>query len=299
VDYGNGANGGVYVGSNTYINFGCMTTALGSFSASSPSCPTLFLGAADNSYQQVFGINTGTGYRLRYEGATGTSGVIGSPTIVLEVTFEMGGDLVVDVGQNAAAALQIGLSDGLGTWALTPANLGGTLAPYTSYRLSGLATAVPGGVVVVPPPPPSITSMPIAALAGSGGMPQLWAGGSVDDAVLAFTIPFSFYMFNVRRRCLSRAALACTRMRTRMRAAPPAPLPSVNPCPLPFSSLTSPSRLLPPHPAARAADGLWQRRQRRGLCRLQHLHHLWLRHRDSGRDDRRQPALPDAPPGRR
>jgi hypothetical protein len=69
------------------------------------------------------------------------------------------------------------------------------------------ALAISTSSVPSPSPTPSITATPLAALAGSGGMTQLWTG-SADDAYLAFTIPFSFRLFNVRHGWGAAAALA-------------------------------------------------------------------------------------------
>jgi len=140
-EYGNGANGGVWMSANTYITLGCKSLAFGSFSASNPPCPTLFLGAADNSYQRVWGLHVvGSGYRVRYEGTAAQTGTVGSPNIVLEITFETGGDIVVDVGQHARTGGQLGLTNGGGVWALTNYKfvVGGMLANNMRYRVSGL-----------------------------------------------------------------------------------------------------------------------------------------------------------------
>lgn len=77
-----------YIGSNTYITFGAGSTVYSSLSATNPGLPKFFLGAADNSYQRVAYYTGGTDYvRIRYEGNGSTSGTVGSPGIVLEITF--------------------------------------------------------------------------------------------------------------------------------------------------------------------------------------------------------------------
>lgn len=77
-----------YIGSNTYITFGSGSTVFSSLSASNPALHKIHLGAADNSYQQVSMIQSGTDYtRIRYEGNGSPSGTIGSPGIVYEATF--------------------------------------------------------------------------------------------------------------------------------------------------------------------------------------------------------------------
>jgi hypothetical protein len=91
-----------FVGSNTYITFGSGSTAYSGLSASNPPFPKFFLGAADNSYQRVAYYTGGTDYvRIRYEGNGTTSGTVGSPGIVLEITIfnpaKSGGNQFVQV----------------------------------------------------------------------------------------------------------------------------------------------------------------------------------------------------------
>jgi hypothetical protein len=77
-----------FVGSNTYITFASGSNAFSSLSASNPALNKIHLGAADNSYQRVATISSGTDYtRIRYEGTAATSGTAGSPNIVYEATF--------------------------------------------------------------------------------------------------------------------------------------------------------------------------------------------------------------------
>jgi hypothetical protein len=78
----------VFVGSNTYLTFGSGSTAYSSLSATNPPFNKIHIGAADNSYQRVSTISSGTNYtRIRYEGNASTSGTVGSPGIVYEATF--------------------------------------------------------------------------------------------------------------------------------------------------------------------------------------------------------------------
>jgi hypothetical protein len=87
----------------------------------------------------VWGLHVaGSGYRVRYEGTNAESGVIGSPNIVLEIMFEAGGDIVVDVVQNAGvlSPAKVGLSDGV-RWILDSAGFA-SLRSNRSYRISGL-----------------------------------------------------------------------------------------------------------------------------------------------------------------
>ena len=77
-----------YMGSNTYLTFGGGSSTYNSLSASNPGLPKFMFGAADNSYQRVSRFTSGTDYqRIRYEGTASTSGTVGSPNIVLEITL--------------------------------------------------------------------------------------------------------------------------------------------------------------------------------------------------------------------
>ena len=78
-----------YMGSNTYLTFGSGSTNFSGLSASTPALPKFMFGAADNSYQRVSTITSGTAAytRIRYEGTATTSGTVGSPNIVLEITL--------------------------------------------------------------------------------------------------------------------------------------------------------------------------------------------------------------------
>jgi hypothetical protein len=77
-----------YMGSNTYLTFGSGSNEWSGLSAFTPALPKFMFGAADNSYQRVSRFTSGTAYqRIRYEGAASTSGTVGSPNIVLEITL--------------------------------------------------------------------------------------------------------------------------------------------------------------------------------------------------------------------
>ena len=77
-----------YMGSNTYLTFSAGSSVFNVLSASNPALPKFMFGASDNSYQRVSKFASGTDYqRIRYEGTASTSGVVGSPNIVLEITL--------------------------------------------------------------------------------------------------------------------------------------------------------------------------------------------------------------------
>lgn len=76
-----------YVGSNGYLTFGASSTIF-NVGTSSPPYPKIFFGAGDNSFQRVGYISTTDKYtKIRYEGNGATTGTLGSPGIVVELTF--------------------------------------------------------------------------------------------------------------------------------------------------------------------------------------------------------------------
>lgn len=77
-----------FMGSNSYITFNSGSTVFNSLSVSNPPYPKFMFGSGDNSYQRVSTFTSGTDYvRIRYEGTAATSGTVGSPNIVLEITL--------------------------------------------------------------------------------------------------------------------------------------------------------------------------------------------------------------------
>lgn len=94
-----------YMGSNTYLTFSAGASEygqLGALGATRPPVPKFHFGAADNSYQRVSSYASGNNYfRIRYEGTAATSGTVGSPNIVLEITLFnpniMGGNNVLEL----------------------------------------------------------------------------------------------------------------------------------------------------------------------------------------------------------
>ena len=88
----------VFVGSNSYLTFGAGSSAYSNLSATVPG-QALLVGGADNSYQRVYTKDNGDGsFRIRYEGAAGTSGTPGSPTIAWEATLCTDGKILLAVG---------------------------------------------------------------------------------------------------------------------------------------------------------------------------------------------------------
>jgi len=103
----------VSVGSNGYLTFGGSSDAYASLGAANPPLPAIHVCAADRSFQRVYAGTEGTTYRIRYEGSTNTTGTLGSPTVVWEVTFSSvnTSTILIDMGANAA--------DGTGTSGVT------------------------------------------------------------------------------------------------------------------------------------------------------------------------------------
>ena len=74
--------------SNDYITFGSGSSEYSGLSASVPALNKIHFAGADNSWQRVSSITSGTDYkRLRWEGTNSTSGTPGSPNMVYELTF--------------------------------------------------------------------------------------------------------------------------------------------------------------------------------------------------------------------
>lgn len=124
----------VYVGSNGYVTFGTGSTVT-SVTGSSPPYPTIAIDAGNRSYQRVYaGSEDGNAtYRIRYEGASGTSGTPGSSTVFWELLFTAAtpGVIELDIGANAASGLGFsGITNGAGT-ILTRLEAGTVSTGYT------------------------------------------------------------------------------------------------------------------------------------------------------------------------
>jgi hypothetical protein len=139
--------------SNFYITFGSGSSVFNSLSASNPALNKIFFAAADNSWQRVSIITSGTNYkRLRFEGTSGTSGTPGSPNMVYELTFFnpilTNGEnwLELLVGQQARGTNNASVISGI--YSSTALLSGGNLGPYPnrgvtanqSYVLVGNST---------------------------------------------------------------------------------------------------------------------------------------------------------------
>lgn len=131
-----------YVGSNSYITFGGGSNNYYNLSASNPALPKIVFGYADNSYQRVSYVQSGTDYtRIRFEGNCSTSGTGGSPGVVYEVTFfntnKTSGNNVVEVlVGNRCNNNFMGIGNSSSYYTT------GTFNPNTSYVFSGDPTGV-------------------------------------------------------------------------------------------------------------------------------------------------------------
>jgi len=145
-----------FVGSNGYITFGSGSSEYQSLSASVPALNKLHFAGGDRSFQRVY-TRTGrvrAGYKyasVRWEGSSGTSGTLGSPTVVTEITFyeqNLAGNQWIDVryGVNATTGLYMlansstayasGTSSADSSWVFE-GNAAGTSWTLTSNRYIG------------------------------------------------------------------------------------------------------------------------------------------------------------------
>lgn len=169
VNYGNGQNGGVFIGSNGYITFGAGSDVYTGIGVSNPPYPKILLQGADDSYQKVFAgsQDAGNTYLTRYEGAGSSSGTYGSPTLIWEVKFYRNQKIQIVMG----AVDRVGACGIANSTAYIDDMAGASYVANTSYSASdtngdygtGLRwTAGTGSVTYgyVIPPVPSPTPTP-------------------------------------------------------------------------------------------------------------------------------------------
>ena len=78
----------VYAVSNSFLTFGTASTQYSGLSASNPAVNKIMYGAADNSYQRVSTLTSGTDFiTIRHEGQNTTSGSPGSSNLIFEITL--------------------------------------------------------------------------------------------------------------------------------------------------------------------------------------------------------------------
>ena len=81
----------LYPSTNFYLTFGGGSTVWSGVSVTNPALPKIMWCAQDNSVQRIYygteGVAPNRRFRVRQEGASTTSGTLGSPTMVCEWTF--------------------------------------------------------------------------------------------------------------------------------------------------------------------------------------------------------------------
>ena len=100
VNYGKGLNGGIYVGSNSYITFGGGSSVYSGLTVSNPARPHIQIGSGDRSWQRLYTYDYGTFTSIRFEGTLGTSGTVGSPNIVWYAELYANGNILLILAQN-------------------------------------------------------------------------------------------------------------------------------------------------------------------------------------------------------
>jgi hypothetical protein len=135
-----------YPNSNTYITFGAGSTLYNSLSATSPANNKIYIAAKDNSWQRVSSTQSTSFHRLRWEGTSTTTGVVGNPNMVYELTLFnptfTGGVPWIEllVGTQASGTNSVSVISGLYS---TSAKLtGGDLGPYPNRGVSPLTSYV-------------------------------------------------------------------------------------------------------------------------------------------------------------
>jgi len=94
--------------SNFYITFGTGSTVFSALANNNPALNKIFFAGADNSWQRVSRITSGTDYlRIRWEGSSSTSGVVGNPNMVYELTFFN----PTNTGNNSVFELLVGVQN--------------------------------------------------------------------------------------------------------------------------------------------------------------------------------------------
>lgn len=136
----------VYVGSNSYLTFGAGSNVFSGVAANVPALAKIMIGARDNSYQQIFGGVSGTApnrtYRIRFEGTAATSGTVGSPNIVWEVTFFENNPAQIELhlGSNSNTGGYFGVCTASERVADLPTK---TNTGYTITTAAGVASPIP------------------------------------------------------------------------------------------------------------------------------------------------------------
>lgn len=139
--YNNTNYSSFYPNSNYYITFGSGSNQFNSLSASNPALNKIYFAGADNSWQRVSSVSSGTDYlRLRWEGTASTSGTVGSPNMVYELTFfnllKTNNVPVLEllVGAQSRGNSAVGVISGI--YSASAKLTGGDLGPYPNRGVS-------------------------------------------------------------------------------------------------------------------------------------------------------------------
>ena len=124
-DFGNDLNGGIYIGSNSFITFGFGSNSYSGFSATNPGLGIL-VNAADRAWEYVYaGIENGN-FRVRWEGSNVGSQITSA---YWEMIFFTNGMIQLVLGTYPAPIGVSGISNGT---AFSPST---TFDQNTSYAL--------------------------------------------------------------------------------------------------------------------------------------------------------------------
>jgi alpha-tubulin suppressor-like RCC1 family protein len=109
ISYNGTSYGTIYVGTNSYVTFNSGFTVFDTLSTSNPNDQKIMISSGDRSGQRIYFGTEGTApnrtYRVRFEGSTGTSGVLGSPTMLWEMVFYENATSQIDI--------QVGINNGV------------------------------------------------------------------------------------------------------------------------------------------------------------------------------------------
>jgi hypothetical protein len=211
--YHAGANGGVSIGSNSYITFGGSSTAYSGLGPANPPLKTIHVGSTDASWRQLSLQDLGSGAQrrvvARWEGYSQSS-AMASINVIWEASFWANSTITLCVGATNALAgslgVQSGVSNGAGSWLATYQLAVNSLFAISSSRASPPAPAQlppppPRSTGPPPPPPTAATAVTVTRFAVSAPCLLGAAGAALvssfgDDASAVITIPFAFSFGN-------------------------------------------------------------------------------------------------------
>lgn len=139
----------IYIGTNSYITFGSGSSAYSALSASNPAVPKIFIVSGDRSGQRIYYGTEGTApnrtYRVVFEGSTGTSGTLGSPTLLWEAVFYENDATKIDIQCGSlGSANNTGISGVYTNNAVVASFPGGSNIQNTGITLTTSIASIPG-----------------------------------------------------------------------------------------------------------------------------------------------------------